>query len=31
MKNFYLFQPGWWVLHIAAIGLMFWVGHVVRF
>lgn len=31
MKNFLLFKPGWWVLHIAAIALVFWLGHAVGF
>jgi hypothetical protein len=31
MKNFMLYQPGWYVLHIVAIVLIFWLGHFVRF
>ncbi len=31
MNRFLLFKPGWWVLHIIAIALMFWLGHAVRF
>jgi hypothetical protein len=26
-----MFRPGWWILHIAAIGLTFYLGHMVRF
>lgn len=31
MKNFFLFQPGWWVLHAVAVGFMFWMGGRVHF
>jgi len=31
MYRFLLFKPGWWILHIAAIAFVFWLGHVVRF
>ena len=31
MKNFRLYKPGWWIVHIAAVAFFFWLGHVVRF
>jgi len=31
MFRFMLFKPGWWVLHVAALVFMFWLGHMVRF
>jgi len=31
MKNFFLFQPGWWVLHVVAVVFMFWMGGIVHF
>ena len=31
MQNFLLFKPGWWILHILAIGFVFWLGHAIRF
>lgn len=31
MKNFILFQPGWWVLHAVAVVFMFWLGARVNF
>lgn len=27
MHRFLLFKPGWWVLHVAAVAFMFWLGH----
>lgn len=30
-KNFMLFKPGWWVVHILAILAMFYLGHKVDF
>jgi hypothetical protein len=30
MHRFLLLKPGWWVLHVAAIGFMFWLGHFMR-
>jgi len=31
MKRFMLFKPGWWILHVLAIILLFWLGHLVNF
>ena len=31
MFRFMLYKPGWWVLHIIAIGFVLWLGHVIRF
>ena len=31
MKNFRLYQPGWWIVHALAIAFFFWLGHAVRF
>ena len=31
MYKFMIFKPGWWVLHVIAIFLVFWLGHAVRF
>ncbi len=31
MFRFMLFKPGWWMLHIAALIFIFWLGHVVKF
>jgi len=31
MYRFLLFKPGWWILHIIAIALIFWLGHSVQF
>ncbi len=25
------YKPGWWILHIAAISLTLYLGHIVRF
>jgi hypothetical protein len=29
--RFRLFSPGWWVLHVLAVALFFFLGHAVRF
>lgn len=31
LKHFMRFKLGWWILHIIAIGLTFYLGHMVRF
>lgn len=31
LKHFMKFRPGWWVLHLAAILLTFWLGALTRF
>jgi hypothetical protein len=30
MHRFLLYKPGWWVLHVFAIALMVWLGHLLR-
>lgn len=31
LKYFMRYKPGWWVLHIVAVGLTFYIGHMVNF
>ena len=31
LKYFMRYSPGWWVLHIIAIGLTFYLGHMMTF
>ncbi len=31
MFRFMLYKPGWWILHVIAIGFVFWLGHAIRF
>lgn len=31
MYRFFLWKPGWWILHILAVCFVFWLGHFVRF
>jgi hypothetical protein len=31
LKHFMKFQPGWWLLHLAAVALTFWLGSITRF
>lgn len=31
MHRFLLKKPLWWVLHVAAVGFVFWLGHAVKF
>lgn len=31
MKYFVRGRPGWWILHIGAILLLLWIGHLVGF
>jgi hypothetical protein len=31
MNRFFLWKPGWWILHAAAIVFMLWLGHFMRF
>lgn len=31
IKHFMRYKPGWWILHIIAIGLTFYLGHIVKF
>ncbi len=31
LKHFMRFKPGWWILHIIAIAVTFYFGHMVRF
>ncbi len=30
MKNFMRFRDGWWILHVAAIAFVLYLGHLVR-
>jgi len=30
MHRFLLWKPGWWVLHVLTVALVFWLGHVMR-
>jgi len=31
LKYFMRYKPGWWILHIVAVGLTFYLGHMVNF
>ena len=31
LKYFMRYKPGWWVLHIAAVSLTFYLGHMMTF
>jgi hypothetical protein len=31
MHRFFLWKPGWWILHILGFAFMFWLGHFVHF
>jgi hypothetical protein len=31
LKHIRYLKPGWWILHIAAIALTFYLGHAIRF
>jgi hypothetical protein len=31
LRQIMKFQPGWWVLHVAAVALTFWLGAATRF
>jgi hypothetical protein len=31
LKSIRWLKPGWWLLHIAAIALTFYLGHAIRF
>jgi len=31
MEQFRFLKPGWWVVHVIAIPLVFWLGHTIRF
>jgi len=31
LKHFMRYKPGWWILHIVAIGLTFYLGHMAAF
>jgi len=31
MNRFFLWKPGWWILHALAVAFMLWLGHIVRF
>jgi hypothetical protein len=31
LKHLIRFRIGWWILHIVAISIVFWLGHLVNF
>jgi hypothetical protein len=31
IQQFMRFKPGWWVLHIVAVGFTLYLGHMVKF
>ena len=31
LKHLMRYKPGWWILHIAAFALIFYLGHMVSF
>jgi hypothetical protein len=31
LKHFIRYKPGWWILHMLAVGLTLYLGHVVKF
>jgi len=31
MKDFMRYKMGWWILHLAALGFTFYLGHIMRF
>lgn len=31
IKHFMRYRPGWWILHIVAVGLTFYLGHLATF
>jgi hypothetical protein len=31
LKRIMKFEPGWWILHIIAVALTFWLGAMTRF
>lgn len=31
LKHIMRYKPGWWILHIAAVSLTFWLGHRIDF
>jgi len=31
LKYFMRYKPGWWILHVVAIGLTFYLGHMLTF
>ncbi len=31
MNKFMLYKPFWWVLHLIAVGFMFWLGSMANF
>ncbi len=30
MHRFLFGKPGWWILHVLMIALVFWLGHLMR-
>jgi hypothetical protein len=31
LRHFMRYKPGWWVLHVVAVGCTLYLGHLVRF
>jgi hypothetical protein len=31
LRHFLRYKPGWWILHILAVAVTLYLGHVVRF
>jgi hypothetical protein len=31
LKHFMRYKPGWWALHIVAVGFTLYLGHIARF
>jgi hypothetical protein len=31
LKRIMKFEPGWWILHLIAVALTFWLGAMTRF
>jgi hypothetical protein len=31
LKHIMRYKPGWWILHIIAVGLTFYLGHKISF
>lgn len=31
IQYFLRYKPGWWVLHVAAVAITYYIGHMVRF
>lgn len=31
LRHIMRYKPGWWILHIMAVALTFYLGHMIRF